>query len=99
MRSDQFQGFLAQAPAGQRDGGDILEQADSQASGAIWRTVPEKARKTSIGRKLAALRHFTRTLCARGGSVQPAELIQAPKAENTCEGLSVDDVFALLRET
>lgn len=97
----QFHGFLAQAPAGRRDGGELLEQADSLAIRSYLADLyRKKLRKTSIGRKLAALKTFY-TFLLRQGRIRsnPAELIQAPKAETYVpKVLSVDDVFALLGE-
>lgn len=95
----QFRGFLAQGPAGRAGGGDFLEQADSLALRSYLADLyRRKLRKTSIGRKLAALKTFYAFLLREGRiRTSPAELIQAPKAEKYVpKVLSVDDMFALL---
>ncbi len=95
----QFRGFLAQGPAGRAGGGDLLEQADSLALRSYLADLyRRKLRKTSIGRKLAALKTFYAFLLREGRiRTSPAELIQAPKAEKYVpKVLSVDDMFALL---
>jgi len=97
----QFRAFLAQASPGRADGGDLLEQADSLALRSYLADLyRKKLRKASIGRKLAALKTFFAFLLRRGRiRSNPAELIQAPKAEKYVpKVLSVDDVFALLGE-
>ncbi|NPU84025.1 MAG: tyrosine recombinase XerC [Syntrophaceae bacterium] len=95
----QFRGFLAQGPSGRTVGGDLLEQADSLALRSYLADLyRKKLRKTSIGRKLAALKTFYAFLLRQGRiRSNPAELIQAPKAETYVpKVLSVDDVFVLL---
>ena len=95
----QFRGFLVQGPAGRQGGGDLLERADSLALRSYLADLyRRKLRKTSIGRKLAALKTFYAFLLREGRiRTSPAELIQAPKAEKYVpKVLSVDDMFALL---
>lgn len=95
----QFRGFLAQGTAGRAGAGDLLEQADSLALRSYLADLyRRKLRKTSIGRKLAALKTFYSFLLREGRiRTSPAELIQAPKAEKYVpKVLSVDDMFALL---
>lgn len=97
----QFRRFLGEASPGREAEGNLLERADALAlRGYLADLYRKKIRKASIGRKLAALKTFYAYLLRQGKiRSNPAELIQAPKAEKYVpKVLSVDDVFALLED-
>jgi integrase/recombinase XerC len=66
--------------------------------GFLARLHGEKLARSSIARKLAALRSFFRFLCRRGLlAANPAELVRAPRLPvRTTPHLSVDEAFQLL---
>jgi integrase/recombinase XerC len=66
--------------------------------GFLARLHAARLRKTSVVRKLAALRSFFRYLCRQGLlTANPAELVQSPRLPvRTTPHLSVDEVFQLL---
>jgi integrase/recombinase XerC len=87
----QFATFLAERGAG-------LADVDVHGVRAYLASLAGKARKTSIARKLAALKHFFRH-CARRGSRSddPAAALTAPKRECFLPPhLTVDEMFRVL---
>jgi integrase/recombinase XerC len=96
----QFRRYLEKASPDRREG-DLLERADVLAlRGYLADLYRRRLRKASIGRKLASLKTFYAFLLRRGRiRSNPAELLQAPKAEkHVPKVLSVDDMFALLAD-
>ncbi len=91
----QFLAYL-----GERQGGAPSVQAvDALAvRGFLARLHAERLARTSIARKLAALRAFFRFLCRSGRlSANPAALVQSPRLPvRTTPHLSVDQAFQLL---
>lgn len=73
-------------------------KVDLHAARAYLASLTKDRKKTSIGRKLAALKGFFKYLVASGRLAKdPLALIQTPKQEKPLPSfLSVDDVFQLL---
>lgn len=96
---NQFQEFL-------RNGKFCLEETDKiderkidiHVARAYLASLSKNCKKTSIGRKLAALKGFFKYLVASGHVAKdPLLLIQTPKQDKPLPSfLSVDDVFQLL---
>ena len=100
----QFRAFLTESgllPAGGNET-EQLAAIDHTAVrsflGALYR---RKVRKVTIVRKIAALRTFFNYLVREGRvRVNPAEMVQAPKAEKTLPAfLPVEEMFSLLGVT
>jgi integrase/recombinase XerC len=94
---EQFLSYLRERPGGGPDpspaGVDALA-----IRGFLARLYGEQLARSSMARKLAALRSFFRFLCRQGVlTVNPAELVQAPRLPvRTTPHLSVDETFQLL---
>ncbi|MFB3816087.1 MAG: tyrosine recombinase XerC [Candidatus Methylomirabilales bacterium] len=96
-RSD-LQQFLAYLAEG-NGGAPTPDRVDALAvRGFLARLHGERLARTSIARKLAALRAFFRFLCRRGRlPANPAELVQSPRVPvRTTPHLSVDQAFQLM---
>jgi integrase/recombinase XerC len=93
----QFQAYLEANRIDSGGGSDIkIEPAVIRAFlGSLYQ---RGIRKVSISRKVASLRTFFRFLLRRGiVKFNPAEMVQAPRAEKRLPGfLSVDEIFAVL---
>lgn len=90
----QFQAYLEENKIG--PGPADIEPAMIRAFlGTLYQ---QGIRKVSVSRKVATLRTFFRFLLKRGYvRFNPAEMVQAPKAEKHLPGfLSVDEIFAML---
>jgi integrase/recombinase XerC len=95
----QFRLFLAARELGLGQEGVIdVRTIDIYAVRAFLASLTKDHKKSSIGRKLAALKSFFRYLVATQRlDKDPLLLIQTPKQEKPLPGfLSVDDVFQLL---
>jgi integrase/recombinase XerC len=93
----QFLDFLRERPGGRPDPSPA--SVDELAiRGFLARLHGETLARTSMARKLAALRSFFRFLCRRGVlSANPAEMVRAPRLPvRTTPHLSVDETFQLL---
>src|SRR3990172_1736852 len=75
-----------------------VRKVDIHAARAFLASLTKERKKSSIGRKLAALKGFMRYLAAAGRlEKDPLLLIRSPKQEKPLPSfLSVDDVFRLL---
>ncbi|MGH7827459.1 MAG: tyrosine recombinase XerC [Candidatus Binatia bacterium] len=95
----QFQQFLLESRLS-LDAGEKVDpnKVDVHVVRAFLASLAKDRKKSSIGRKLAALRGFFRYLVAtKRLEKDPLLLIQTPKQEKPLPGfLSVDDVFQLL---
>jgi integrase/recombinase XerC len=95
----QFRGFLVERELC-HDGNDDIDarKVDIHVVRAFLASLAKDHKKSSIGRKLAALKSFFRYLVAiKRIEKDPLLLIQSPKQEQPLPGfLSVDDVFQLL---
>jgi integrase/recombinase XerC len=95
----QFQQFLYDSEFCLQDHGKIDEQkVDIHVARAYLAWLNKDRKKTSVGRKLAALKGFFKYLAATGRvDKNPLLLIQTPKQDKPLPSfLSVDDVFQLL---
>jgi integrase/recombinase XerC len=95
----QFQRFLRDSHFCLEETGKIDERKiDIHVVRAYLASLNKYCKKTSIGRKLAALKGFFKFLAAGGHVAQdPLLLIQTPKQDKPLPSfLSVDDVFQLL---
>ncbi len=93
----QFAAYLRGRPGGALDASPA--SVDELAiRGFLARLHGEKLARSSMARKLAALRSFFRFLCRRGLlTANPAELVRAPRLPvRTTPHLSVDEAFQLL---
>ena len=100
-RSDleQFREFLLEKQLGLSEGGAVdLHKIDIHVLRAYLAALTKNRKKSSIGRKLAALKGFFRYLVDVGYIPRdPLRLIHSPKQEKPLPHfLSVDDVFQLL---
>jgi integrase/recombinase XerC len=96
---NQFQQFLYDSEFCLQDNGKIDEQkVDIHVARAYLASLNKDRKKTSVGRKLAALKGFFKYLAATGRvDKNPLLLIQTPKQDKPLPSfLSVDDVFQLL---
>ena len=94
----QFQEFLSQRAKEEQEKKIALEDVTVHLIRAYLASLSKRNRKSSIGRKLAALKGFFRYL-VREKHIQrdPLALISTPKQEKPLPAfLSVDDVFRLL---
>ena len=95
----QFLQFLCDSKLCLADNETVdLRQVDTHAVRAYLARLAKSRRKSSIGRKLAALKGFFRYLVANHYlQNDPLLLIQSPKQEKSLpKFLSVDDIFRLL---
>jgi integrase/recombinase XerC len=93
----QFLAYLRERPGGGPDPSPAT--VDEMAiRGFLARLHGKKLARSSVARKLAALRSFFRFLCRRGVlSANPAEMVRAPRLPiRTTPHLSVDEAFQLL---
>lgn len=96
---NQFKQFLYDSEFCLKDNGKIDEQkVDIHVARAYLASLNKDRKKTSVGRKLAALKGFFKYLAATGRlDKNPLSLIQTPKQDKPLPSfLSVDDVFQLL---
>jgi len=91
----EFQAFLLAQKPGQSE---PLTQVDQILLRRYLALLHKKISKTSIARKLAALRTFFRYLVREGGlETNPGELVGTPRREKPLpKTLSVDEAFALM---
>lgn len=94
----EFQAFLQAQAAGATGGEEMLGRIDQILLRRYLAQLHKKNSKTSIGRKLAALRTFFRYLVREGGlKTNPGELVGTPRREKALpKTLSVDEAFALM---
>jgi integrase/recombinase XerC len=96
---NQFKQFLYDSEFCLEDNGKIDQQkVDIHVARAYLASLNKDRKKTSVGRKLAALKGFFKYLAATGRlDKNPLLLIQTPKQDKPLPSfLSVDDVFQLL---
>lgn len=95
----QFRRFLGERKlASDGDGGVDLQKVDVHVARAFLASLTRERKKSSVGRKLAALKGFFRYLVAtKRLAKDPMLLIHSPKQEKPLPAfLSVDDAFQLL---
>ncbi|HUF41464.1 MAG TPA: tyrosine recombinase XerC [Verrucomicrobiae bacterium] len=95
----QFRRFLGERKlASDGDGGVDLQKVDVHVARAFLASLTRERKKSSVGRKLAALKGFFRYLVAtKRLTKDPMLLIHSPKQEKPLPAfLSVDDAFQLL---
>jgi len=92
-----FQAFAREA-LGTTANGPLIKQVDQLLLRRYLAQLHKSHSKTSIGRKLAALRTFFRYLVREGVlEVNPGELVGTPRQEKYLpKTLTIDEVFALL---
>lgn len=92
-----FQSFAREA-LGATANGPLIKQVDQLLLRRYLAQLHKSHSKTSIGRKLAALRTFFRYLVREGVlEVNPGELVGTPRQEKYLpKTLTIDEVFALL---
>ena len=96
---NQFQQFLRDSDFCLDENGNIDEQRlDIHVARAYLAWINKHRKKSSVGRKLAALKGFFKYLAVTGQIARnPISLIQTPKQDKPLPSfLSVDDVFQLL---
>jgi integrase/recombinase XerC len=96
---NQFEQFLRDRDLCLDRNGNIDEQRlDIHVARVYLASINKDRKKTSVGRKLAALKGFFKYLAATGAIARnPLSLIQTPKQEKPLPSfLTVDDVFQLL---
>jgi integrase/recombinase XerC len=96
---DQFRDFLCPKDSeGNRSDIDVSQIDHIQVRGYIARLYEEKRKKSSIARKLAALRAFFQFLCReRVIESNPARLVSSPKLEKRLpRTASVNDLIRLI---
>ncbi len=93
-----FKAFLEQTPAGQGAGPEVVRHIDQIVLRRYLAQLHKTNRKTTIGRKLSALRSFFRYLVREGVlEVNPGELVATPRAESYLpKTLSVDEAYNLM---
>lgn len=94
----EFQAFLRTQRGGQDASNDLLTRIDQILLRRYLALLHKKNSKTSISRKLAALRTFFRYLVREGVlETNPGELVGTPRREKALpKTLSVDEAFALM---
>jgi integrase/recombinase XerC len=95
----QFSQFLVERKLCLEEGGTLdLRKVDIHVVRTYLAALTKNRKKSSMGRKLAALKGFFRYLVAtRQVEKDPLRLIHSPKQEKPLPNfLSVDDVFQLL---
>jgi integrase/recombinase XerC len=96
---EQFRQFLVEKALCLREDGSIdVSKVDIYVMRAYLASLTKSRKKSSVGRKIAALRGFFRYLVATHCiATDPLRLIHSPKQEKPLPNfLSVDDVFRLL---
>ena len=97
---EQFRNFLISKElfTGEKDGDVSVGQIDRLAIRAYLSHLFRHCKKSSLARKISALRSFFRYLVAEGILTQnPAEMVSTPKQDKPLPTfLPVDDVFALM---
>ena len=96
----QLRAFLLERRLGLNDAGDevVLERVDQTAMRGFLAALLRRNRKSSVGRKLSAVKRFFRYLLRRGVIARdPTAGIATPKKEQQLPvHLTVDDMFRLL---
>jgi integrase/recombinase XerC len=96
---NQFRNFLIEKKlAGGKSGEAAVEKVDAFVIRAYLSHLYRDHKKSSLGRKLAALRSFFNFLMAEGLLAQnPAEIVATPKQEKPLPNfMPVDEAFALM---
>ncbi|ABA87882.2 site-specific recombinase XerC [Syntrophotalea carbinolica DSM 2380] len=97
----EFSRFLKQEAGeeGSSNTASAIEQVDALVLRRYLARLHKRNRKTTIGRKLSAVRSFFRYLVRQGElAVSPAETVATPKREQYLpKVLTVDEVFALIK--
>ena len=93
-----FHAFVEDHCRGQEDPRPLIERIDQLMLRRYLALLHKRSRKSSIGRKLAALRTFFRYLVREGVlKVNPGELVGTPRAEKYLpRTLSVDEAHTLM---
>lgn len=93
-----FRTFLDESQPGKGTGVETLRQVDHLMLRRYLAHLHQKNRKTTIARKLAALRTFFRYMVREGElKVNPGEMVGTPRQEKYLpKTLSVDEAFALM---
>jgi integrase/recombinase XerC len=96
---EQFLGFLKQRNLAQGEGGEVAaDKIDPLAIRAFLSSLYRDHKKSSLGRKLAALRSFLKYLVQQGYLRRnPAEIVATPRQEKPLPNfMPVDEAFALM---
>ncbi len=93
-----FRTFLAENLPGKDSGEELLRRVDHLTLRRYMAQLHRTNRKTTIGRKLAAIRTFFRYLVREGVvKANPGEMVSTPRQEKYLpKTLSVDEAFALM---
>jgi integrase/recombinase XerC len=93
-----FRTFLAENLPGRDSGEELLRRVDHLTLRRYMAQLHRTNRKTTIGRKLAAIRTFFRYLVREGVvKANPGEMVSTPRKEKYLpKTLSVDEAFALM---
>jgi integrase/recombinase XerC len=93
-----FQAFLRNELKWEEHGAELLGRVDQIVLRRYLALLHRRCKRSTIGRKLAALRSFFRFLVREGVlEVNPGELVGTPRAEKYLpKTLSVDEAFALM---
>lgn len=93
-----FRTFLETLPEGRGNGAEVVRRIDQLLLRRYLALLHKTHKKSSIGRKLAALRGFFRFLAREGVlDVNPGELVATPRQERYLpKTLSVDEAYALM---
>jgi integrase/recombinase XerC len=93
-----FRTFLAENLPGRDSGEELLRRVDHLTLRRYMAQLHRTNRKTTIGRKLAAIRTFFRYLVREGVvKANPGEMVSTPRQEKYLpKTLSVDEAFALM---
>ncbi len=93
-----FQAFLRNELKWRENGAELLGRVDQIILRRYLALLHRRCKRSTIGRKLAALRSFFRFLVREGVlEVNPGELVGTPRAEKYLpKTLSVDEAFALM---
>ncbi len=97
---EEFRAFLEQGPAGKGDGREVAGRVDAILLRRYLALLHKKNSRSTIGRKLSALRTFFSFLVREGVlEVNPAEAIATPRAEKYLpKTLSVDEAHDLMEK-
>lgn len=95
---EAFRLFLEALPTTQDSASELIRRVDQIVLRRYLAMLHKTHKKSSIGRKLAALRTFFRFLVREGVlEVNPGELVSTPRQEKYLpQTLSVDEAYALL---
>lgn len=95
---EAFQQFLENLPGGPGSDSDAIKRVDQVILRRYLAQLHKTHKKSSIARKLGALRTFFRFLVREGVlEVNPGELVASPRQEKYLpQTLSVDEAYALL---